>query len=673
MNSTARARSGLTLRYSKNDVAVLSWSVLLLYADEKSVRFPFQSLAVLAAMYISSMSFPIDAKRVARVWVLCRLSRSRARFHLCVIFIAIATAAATAQQPMDAGHNMGDMQPVPPPEQLPAPIRMTGIGNAHITITASPDVQAWFDQGLNLMHDFWDYESVKAFEQSVRVDPSCAMCWWGLAQAEGFRHSPRQVYGKQALEKAVELKDHASEPEKLYIEAAQADAAIKSESRRGAKKQQIAILRELVSKAPNDIEARLFLALALENGYDDNSEPKKGERQAIAMLEGILRDAPNDSACNHYWIHAIEPGNHPERAMQSAALLASLAPTSGHMVHMPGHIYYRVGNYAEAEHWFSASMAADEHYMQAQQVGPDDDWNYAHNMMYAIANLLEQGQLSGANQLSDHLAAARGQLSASLYIWSARDQMARISRHLPVALRVGDWDAVVTMLNHANLSKDSKAANLRFFAAELTDYAKGMKALDAGDTVAAQEHSTSLDAGLKQMKEIQTGFAKGTAASKKETNTNPPMEPVAPDALPEPIMKSLNIASLELRAGVLVALHKLRSARKLYADAAKQEKTLGYHEPPFYIRPVAETEAAALLKAKDYKGAEAAYEAALVERPNSGFGLYGLALVKESSGNAAGAREAYAAFLKAWPKADANLPEVAHAQKIVGADTEASR
>jgi hypothetical protein len=74
----------------------------------------------------------------------------------------------------------------------------------------------------------------------------------------------------------------------------------------------------------------------------------------------------------------IEPGNHPELAIQSAALLASLAPTSGHMVHMPGHIYYRVGNYTEAERWFAASMAADERYMEVQKVGPDDDWNYVH-------------------------------------------------------------------------------------------------------------------------------------------------------------------------------------------------------------------------------------------------------------------------------------------------------
>jgi tetratricopeptide (TPR) repeat protein len=483
---------------------------------------------------------------------------------------------------------------------------------------------------------------------------------------------PRQFYGKQALEKAVQLKNHVTAPERLYIEAAQADAAIKNDEKRGANKQQVIILRELVKTAPNDIEARIFLALALEDGYNDKGEPKKGEQEAIAILESVLHDAPNDSATNHYWIHAIEPGNHPERAIQSAALLASLAPTSGHMVHMPGHIYYRVGNYAEAEHWFSSSMAADERYMQEQQVGPDDDWNYTHNMMYAIANLMEQGRLDDANALSDHLASARGQLSASLYIWSARDQMARISRRLPVALRLGDWATVLTLLSGANLPKGENFANLRFLAAELTDYAKGMKALDAGDLVAAQDHSTSLDAGLTQMKEMQTELGK-SGNSKKEANTNPPMAPVLPDALPEPILKALNIASIELRAGVLVGQHRLRPAKKLYARAEKQEKKAGYHEPPFYIRPVAETEAAALLSARDYKDALAAYQAALEARPNSGFGLYGVAQVKESSGDAAGAKEAYVAFLKAWSKADASLPEVVHAQKMVGANALAFR
>ncbi len=426
---------------------------------------------------------------------------------------------------MSSTHNMVDMQAIPPPEKLPVPVKMEGIGNSHIEIKATAEARAWFDQGLSLMHDFWDYEALKAFEQGVRVDPKCAMCWWGLAEAEGVGHSERQVYGKKALAEAMRLKENASDSDKLYIEAAQAESVAKKDDTA----EQVAILRKLVTEYPHDTQARLFLALALEDGYDDAGEPKAGEKEGIAMLEGILRDAPNDSAANHYWIHAIEPGNHPERALASAALLASLAPTSGHMVHMPGHIYYRVGNYKEAERWFAASTAADERYMREQHVGPDDDWNYAHNMMYAIANLMEQGRLADANALSDHLAAARGQLSNSLYIWSARDQMARINKRLPVALRVGDWDAVLTMVGQVSMDGE-KTANLRLLATELTEYAKGMKALDAGNVVEAQASSERMDAGLwrAQQRQKEEADAKAKREEKDSKKDDPPIVELMP-------------------------------------------------------------------------------------------------------------------------------------------------
>lgn len=562
---------------------------------------------------------------------------------------------------------MADMQGVPPPEQLPVPLKMNGIGNSHIAIKATPEAQAWFDQGLSLLHDFWDYEATKAFEQAIRVDPNCAMCYWGLAQAEGLRHTDAAAYGKKALAEAVRLKNHASASDKLYIQAAQAESDAKDDDGNAA----VAIYRKLVKKYPRDTQARIFLAEAVSDGYDDKGEPKPGEKESIAILEGVMRDAPHDSAANHYWIHAIEPGNHPERAVTSAALLASLAPTSGHMVHMPGHIYYRVGNYPEAERWFTASMNADEKYMREQHVSPDDDWNYVHNMMYSIANLMEQGRLNDANTLSDHLAGARGKLSNSLYIWSARDQVSRVSYRLPVALRIADWDAVLTMLGQADLQGD-KTVNLRALTDELTDYAKGMKALENEDVAAAQAASDRMDAGLWRIQQRQKEEAAAKLKAKQEekdkpaaTKDEPPMMAVMPDALGEPLMKGLSIQSLELRAGILVAKGNLDEAKKMYAEAALEEKKLGYHEPPMYIRPVGETQAAALLRAKDYAGAKAAYEAALQERPQSGFGLYGLARVKELSGDTAGAREAYDAFLKAWPAADASLPEVAHAHKVL--------
>jgi hypothetical protein len=134
-----------------------------------------------------------------------------------------------------------------------------------------------------------------------------------------------------------------------------------------------------------------------------------------------------------------------------------------------------------------------------------------------------------------------------------------------------------------------------------------------------------------------------------------------PDALPDPLVDNLSIMSLELRAGLLMAKKLNDDARKLYAQAAQEEKALGYREPPAYIRPVGETEAAALLAASDWTGAKAAYQAALVERPRSGFPLYGIAMVSEQAGDVPAATTGYTDFLAAWKSADSDLPQLVHA------------
>ena len=129
-----------------------------------------------------------------------------------VRFVVVSCLAATSVAQMNmAGHDMGAMKEIPAPEKLPVPVKMTGIGNSHLAITAKPEAQVWFDQGLNLLHDFWDYESVKAFEQAVRVDPDCAMCYWGLYQALIFRSSDANAYADQALANAVRLKRSCGE------------------------------------------------------------------------------------------------------------------------------------------------------------------------------------------------------------------------------------------------------------------------------------------------------------------------------------------------------------------------------------------------------------------------------------------------------------------------------
>ncbi len=579
-----------------------------------------------------------------------------------VVGVAAGQAGSTAMGGME-------MEPVPPPAFLPAPVRMTGVGNAHITIKATPEAQVWFDQGLNLLHDFWDYESAKAFEQAVRVDPHCAMCAWGLAQAEGFRGGAEKSYGNKALDEALRLKGSASGTNKLYIEALVAERAEEEGSvktPKGKEAESVRLYRKLVKKEPKDAMARVYLANALGDGYDDKGVPKPQEAEKIAILEAVLRDAPNDSAANHYYIHALEPSNHPEKAIPSAALLASLAPASGHMVHMPGHIYYRVGDYADADRWFAASTNTDEQYMRDQHVGPDDDWNYVHNMMFAIANLLEQGRLRDADALSDRLAGARGRLTATLYVWSARDQMARVSNRLPAALRVGDWDAVVRLIDAASVPDGDRTVHLRLLTASLRDYAVGMRALAAGDVEAARMASARLDAALWREEQDRAAVTKKDGPTPDAKKDAPPMNMVMPDAEASSLVSSLKVASLELRAGLLVADGRLPDGKALYARATADEKKLGYHEPPIYVRPVGETEAEALLRAKDYAGARAAYEEALEERPKSGFGLYGLAHVAEMQGDLAGAQAGYQTFLHAWDRADLALPEVVHARQIAG-------
>lgn len=584
-----------------------------------------------------------------------------------LVTVAIAfTPTASIAQSM-ACHSAGmQMKTLPAPDSLPVPVRMTGIGNSLLTITATPDAQAWFNQGLTLLHDFWDYESERTFEQGVRVDPKCAMCYWGLYQALMFRNGEPNSYTAHALANAVRLKPHVSKREQLYIDAASAgnDAVLAAgpEDDPDTTKE-TTIWRQIVKDYPHDLQAKLFLAGTLRDGYDDNGEPKKKQKEQIALIQEVLKAAPNDSAANHYWIHAVEASPHPEQALKSASLLASLAPASGHMVHMPGHIYYRVGDYAQAEHWFAESTAVEERYQREQRVSVDDDWNYVHNLMYAIANLMEEGKMQEATALSAKLSSARGEFGPTLYTQSSRDGISRIDPLLPVALRTGDWDAILGMLKDSK--PDAKLENLQFLAGQLKEFANGMKAAQTGDVAAAQAASDRLDADLWRLSQR----VHDAPPEKKPAVTAPAMAVVMPDAKPGPLLNNLSVMSLELRATILAARKKLPEADALFTQAANEEKKLGYREPPAFIQPVGETEGAVLLRAGDAAGAHAAYAAALKERPNSGFSLYGMARASEAAANTTVAREEYTKFLDAWKNSDRSRPEISHARTWLSRQT----
>jgi len=142
---------------------------------------------------------------------------------------------------------------------------------------------------------------------------------------------------------------------------------------------------------------------------------------------------------------------------------------------------------------------------------------------------------------------------------------------------------------------------------------------------------------------------------------------VNPDALLDPLLRTLSVMSLELRGTLLAAQGKVDEAKRTFADAAGKEKALGYREPPQYIRPVGETEGAAWLSIQKWADAKAAFERALAERPHSGFALYGIAFATEQSGDHEAAAKSYADFLTAWKDADPGLPQLAHAKSYLAA------
>jgi len=606
------------------------------------------------------------------------MSRPTVHFVTSIAVLALAiccTAIASAQMQMPACHAMPGPADQVAPANLPPPQKLTGIGNLHFPISSkSPEAQAWFDQGINLVFDFWDYEANRAFEQAIRTDPNCAICHWALSESLGIHNQEVQGYAHEELTKAVALRNHADKREKMYIDAAQAESGSitgKYASREGNDDASKAILRQIVHKYPKDITARLLLAEAVQDGYDrDTGKARPGTAEMIEILQGILKEKPDDSAANHLWIHAVEASPHPEQALHSATVLAGLAPSSGHMTHMPGHIFYRTGDYQRAQVSFDLSESVDESYMKTQHVAADDDWNYVHNLMYSIANLLEQGRMAQAAQVSAHLVEARGARASTLYPWSTRDSITRLNPLLPIALRTGDWSRVESLA--AAAKPPASLPNLQSLAAALTAFAQGMQNVSVKDFEASQRHSAELDAQLWRLsQQLDQQEADEKAKNDKDKSKEPgkPENP-APINKAQPVdpnlpatLKNLAVLSLELRAATLVATGKIPEAEALFAQARREETELGYREPPAFVQPVAELEAEFLTAAGQKAEAEKAWKQALEDRPNSGFPLYGLALLAEQSGDTAKTTAAYNQFLTAWKNADPESPQIQHARQ----------
>ncbi|MEM7355337.1 MAG: tetratricopeptide repeat protein [Acidobacteriota bacterium] len=577
------------------------------------------------------------ARRWSIGWMLASLSLVGASF------VGVSTASA---------QHHGDHSSRLPSATLPPPPLMKGIGQSSMPITTdSESAQKFFDQGLNLLHCFWDFEAYRAFKEAIRQDSSAAMAHWGLFMALNYNQVELAGERQAALDAARRHSAEATERERRYI------AAIGQLAAHSGRAAQDAYLREmetLVAAYPEDLQAKLLLIKFLVTDAGGTfSDPRTEEaRDAFArareLLLPLLESHPNHAAVHHYWIHAHEGGPDPSAALESADRLPQLAPKSGHMLHMPGHIYFKVGLHDKAYAAFQESLAFDRAYMKDQGIDPVDNWNYVHNLDYLVANCAEDGRYREGQRYAQMLHDLPVELERSksvglgYIVYGGRTAPARFH------MRYGRWDAAAASLEKGLASWQFPSQISADYVGALLAYARGMALFASGNAAQAGPHFQTLFSVTQKLEQQQA--EQGA------------------DWYFQAARRVLEIGAAELVGLLMSSQGQHERALAELEKAANLEQALGYGEPPHYSRPVQESLGILYLRVGRWQDARQAFRKVLDERPNSGHAWFGIAKSHELAGEKAEARRAYQRLLEVWRHADRDLPQMQAAQQWLAAN-----
>ncbi len=530
--------------------------------------------------------------------------------------------------------------------EFPPPPLMDGLGSSVLEVdTAFEEAQAYLNQGIRALHSFWNLEAYRAFKRAAELDPEMVMAWWGVHRATR-RSSELEDEKEAAYEKIQELRDTASEQEKYYLRLADHHEDKEGEDRRKAV---VSEWEALVDRFPDDVEAKLFLALAVMAGWDEEGRPRPNQLYSLMLLRDTLREHPEHPAAHHYWIHAVENGPRPEEGLTSADRLADLAPKAGHLVHMPGHIYYKVGDYEKAYAAFSRGREVDRAYLRKHGMKPVDHWNYVHNVSYLVATCAESGRYGEGLELArevieialdDERKMSGGTVTIFYQGWASL---------VKLHTRFGNWSEAASALDEMAANDTLDSVYARYWIAAYQGWVLAMEALGRGDLDAARASADFLDATLFRYERD-----KESDEVPKEREEDPLYAPWAG--------RQLEIFSLELRGLIAERDSRHEDAVALLERAVEKERKLGSVDPPAMSRPVSESLAAIRLEAGEWQEARAAYEDLLERRPGSGHALYGLARTRALAGETEEARAAYVRFLEAWGHADEDLPAMKEAR-----------
>ena len=284
------------------------------------------------------------------------------------------------------------------------PVRLIpGLGELHHPVsTKSREAQRYFDQGLKLVYGFNHDEARLSFQRAIELDPKLAIAWWGVALTLGPNYNlaidyQREKAAYDAIQKAIALQGNAPDPERAYINAlAERYSNDPNADLHALDRAYKAAMAKLAARYPDDLDAvTLYAESAMDlipwKLWGADGKPAENTQEIVTTLESVLKRDPDHLGANHYYIHAVEGSPHPEWALASAARLEKLAPAEGHIMHMPSHIYARVGDHLASARCNEAAVKADEKFLkETNERGVYRLMYYSHNMHFlAFASCMD--------------------------------------------------------------------------------------------------------------------------------------------------------------------------------------------------------------------------------------------------------------------------------------------
>jgi len=505
------------------------------------------------------------------------------------------------------------------------PVLVDDLGTLHYPITTSvPLAQAFFDQGLRLTFAFNHGEALRAYRKARTLDPDCAICYWGEALVLGPNiNAPMDaasgIPAFEAVSKAKAFSGRASAKERALIEALTTRYGQDASADRAALDATYAdAMQTVAARYPDDDQIAVLYAESLMDlqpwDYWEaaGTRPRGRTEEIVGLLEKVLARTPDHPGAIHYYIHLTEASSDPKRAVPYARRLGRLMPGAGHVVHMPFHVFFRVGMYKEAVEANKKAVAVDEAYIaRSTPVGIYPQGYYPHNVHSLMVSAQMAGEGATVIESADKLGQIVSDAAAKDIAWVQPIKAAPYFAH-------AQFSDAKTILGLVDPGADFP------YVQAMWRYARAVGLASDGDVTAAQAEVDAI-AQLEQANDFADLVAGGV-----------------------PAKEILQLAQHVARARISQANKDPAGAIKHFEAAVALEDMLAYSEPPYWYYPTRQSLGAALVLAGDLDRAEDVLRASLVRTPNNGWALFGLMEVYKRRGDKSSVRAAKRLLDKAW-------------------------